>query len=103
MAEAKKAAKFTAASLREMNQADRGTLLAEKRADLREAQRSLKAGEFANPRKIKELRREVALILTIENEPVRDEELNNSPSGKPSKIGQAGKTRTVTGGAQENK
>lgn len=60
---------LSAASVREMTDAKRGELLAEKRTELHDAQRSLKAGELANLGKLKSLRREIALILTVENEP----------------------------------
>lgn len=42
--------------------------LAEKRAELVEKHRSNAAGELANPRSIKEVRRDIALILTVLNE-----------------------------------
>ncbi len=64
------AIKLNAASLRQMNKNDRVTLLAEKRADLLESKRSLKAQELVNPSKVKKIRREIALIMTVENEPV---------------------------------
>lgn len=70
MAVAKKdaAVQQSATALRDMKQADRTNLLLEKRTDLLEAKRSLVAQELANPRKVKALRREIALIMTVENE-----------------------------------
>lgn len=65
---------LTAPALREMKPADRVKLLNEKRAELLEKKRSLKNNELANPRSIKQLRREIALILTIENEPQSEKE-----------------------------
>jgi len=43
-------------------------LLAVSRADLLEAQKSLKANELANPRVVSKMKREVARILTIIHE-----------------------------------
>ncbi len=66
--------KLTATSLREMESTKRRELLQEKQAELFEKKRSLKANELANPRIINQLRREIALILTVENEPQREKE-----------------------------
>lgn len=68
-----KKSKLTAASLREMKQDARRELLTDNRTELLEAKRSLRAGELTNPRKVKNLRRTVALILTVENEPTAQE------------------------------
>ncbi len=43
--------------------------LAEKRAELAEKKRSLKAGELANPHSLKAVRREIARLLTVANRP----------------------------------
>lgn len=42
--------------------------LAEKRAELAEKHRSNAAGELANPRSIKQVRRDIALLLTVINQ-----------------------------------
>lgn len=68
MADTTKKTKLTAASLRDMKPADRTKLLTEKQSDLFDAKRSLAARELANPRKVTTLKRDIALILTIENE-----------------------------------
>lgn len=70
MADKKQAAeaKLTAVSIREMSQEDRSALLTEKQQDLLTLRQSLKANELANPKKIKDVRRDIALIKTIENE-----------------------------------
>jgi len=60
---------LTAASLRDMKPEARLEMLKEKRTELLEKKRSLKANELANPRSITKLRREIALICTVENEP----------------------------------
>ncbi|HEX6462757.1 MAG TPA: 50S ribosomal protein L29 [Candidatus Saccharimonadales bacterium] len=66
--------KLTAASLRSMKADERVSLLHEKQTELLEKKRSLAANELANPLSIKQLRREVALILTVENEPQGEKE-----------------------------
>jgi large subunit ribosomal protein L29 len=43
-------------------------LLVEKRADLLEKRRALKAGELTNPSSIKQIRREIAAVLTLLNQ-----------------------------------
>ena len=46
-------------------------LLAEKRAELMAAHRSLAAGELPNPRVVPMTKREIARILTVINDPSR--------------------------------
>lgn len=57
-----------ALELREKTTSDLQSLLVEKRAELHEKHRSNHAGELANPKSIKEVRRDIALILTVLNE-----------------------------------
>lgn len=80
---------LSAKSLRTMKPAERSGLLAEKRADILEAKRSLKAQELANPSRVKELRRHIALIMTIENESTDAQQSEkpqaNSPDDKENK------------------
>ena len=48
-------------------------LLAEKRTDLIAAHRSLAAGELPNPRVVANTKRDIARILTVINDPSRNE------------------------------
>jgi ribosomal protein L29 len=48
-------------------------LLAEKRNDLITAHRSLAAGELPNPRVVSHTKRDIARILTVINDPSRNE------------------------------
>lgn len=70
MAEAKqtKQAKLTAESARNMKPEERAKSLDEKQTELREARASMAARELTNPRKITQLRREIAVIKTVDNE-----------------------------------
>lgn len=54
--------------LRTQSAAELQKTLAEKRSELVEKHRSNAAGELANPKSIKEVRRDIALILTVLNE-----------------------------------
>lgn len=54
--------------LRTQSIAELHKMLAEKRVEMVEKRRSNAAGELANPRSIKEIRRDIALILTVANE-----------------------------------
>lgn len=72
--ETAKAAVITASSLREMKPAELIAQLTEKQSELLEKKRSLAANELANPRSITKLRREIALMKTIQNEPRGEKE-----------------------------
>lgn len=54
-----------ASELRTKSSQELQALIAEKRTELVEKQRSLKAGELANPRSITKIRREIAVVMTI--------------------------------------
>jgi ribosomal protein L29 len=56
-----------------MAREERQKLIAEKRQDLIDKQRGLHSGEMMNPSSIRKVRRDIALILTIENEPAKKE------------------------------
>jgi ribosomal protein L29 len=60
----KKSEAKTAKPVQDINQQ-----LAEKRTDLAEARRSNAAGELSNTRRIRELKKEIARLLTTQNEP----------------------------------
>lgn len=65
--------------LRTQSAEDLQKTLAEKRAELVEKHRSNAAGELANPISIKQVRRDIALLLTVINEkaaPAAKEEAN---------------------------
>lgn len=70
MAEAKSAkkTKFTAETVRKMKQDERLEALVEKQSELHDAKRSLSARELTNPRKITQLKKEIAIIKTVNNE-----------------------------------
>lgn len=77
MAEKKKTTtpqRLSTKDLRAMKPAERSKLLVEKHNELREARMSLVARELTNPRKITQLRREVAVIKTVDNESVEVKE-----------------------------
>lgn len=75
MAEKANASKqLTAASVRAMQPAEQTKLLADKRSELFDAKRSLAARELVNPRKVTQLRREIAVIMTVNNEASTDKE-----------------------------
>lgn len=54
--------------VRALSAEDLQKTLAEKRVELAEKHRSNHAGELANPRSIKQVRRDIALIMTIMND-----------------------------------
>ncbi len=56
------------ADIRSQSLADLHKLLAEKRTELVEKKRSLHAGELQNPKSIKGIRRDIAVILTVIND-----------------------------------
>lgn len=76
MADAKqsKPEKLTAQGVREMQPSERAKLLDAKQNEIHDAKRSLAARELTNPRKITRLRREIAVIKTVANEPVEEKE-----------------------------
>lgn len=57
-----------ASELRTQSVAELHKALADKRAELVEKHRSNRAGELANPKSIKQVRRDIAVILTVLNE-----------------------------------
>lgn len=74
-ADTTKKTKLTIAELQAMSVDERQKLLAEKRQTLSQTRVTHKAGELMNPRKLTELRRDIARIMTVENsKPVVDEE-----------------------------
>ena len=68
MAEKKKQQTLSASEVREMQPKKRDELLVSKQSDLVDARRSLAARELTNPRKVAQLRREIAVIKTVKNE-----------------------------------
>lgn len=62
-----------ASELRTKSVKDIETQLLETRVELVTAQRNLKSGELANPRVIRNHRRDIALIHTVLNEQKREE------------------------------
>ena len=67
-----------AAELRKLTVEDLQQKLANARADLLTAQKSLKANELANPHAVTKLRREVARILTVMSEVIATEAKQSS-------------------------
>ncbi|RWZ79560.1 MAG: 50S ribosomal protein L29 [Candidatus Chaera renei] len=67
----------TTAKPAQLNPKQLAEALSQKRADLAEKKRSLKAGELVNPRSIRAVRREIARLLTALNGP--------APAESPSK------------------
>ena len=67
-------------------------LLQTARADLLQAQKSLRANELANPRVVRKMRREIARILFVINEQelesskVRKSESSNKGTSKPANL-----------------
>jgi len=65
MADKKKEVQNKASDLRSKSIEELQKLLATDRADLLEAQKSLRANELANPHAVTKMRKEIARILTI--------------------------------------
>jgi ribosomal protein L29 len=63
-----KAVKLTSSAARELSIEARVQALADKKADLIEKRKGLHSGELMNPSTIRKLRRDIAILLTIEKE-----------------------------------
>lgn len=63
----KKDSGLSASNVLAMSDAEREKLLLDKRGELIDSKHSHKAGELTNPRKLRNLRREIAIIRTVQN------------------------------------
>jgi ribosomal protein L29 len=64
--------KLVANEVRNLQHEEVDKLLTQKQSELRDAKISLFARELTNPRKVTQLKREIAVIKTIQNEVVKE-------------------------------